>query len=395
MPEQNLQFDLKHSATVVYSAPVAKYRFVSWAGAHATDAAQVQGISELAGPAGGAGSVVTSYSFPVEAAAAIPAGSAVAPSIDGTGRAVVATGLQCGRALTAAAAAGELVTVRVQLVAGGLPPSKQAASDALVSAPGIWSESAYTKALFFGNPLTQAGSVKDFSPNGADAVYCGGTTDAEVYNTAAGYLTTLGGTSPNNKGLALAAAKLQWRLQNGESLFIQARVLKDALPAGAEHIMGNSSGGSIPGFLLAMTPAGAIQPYVKVGSLGVALVGGSSTLTASAGTPFNVTIWIDGATKILNGWFNGALQTNWTNKSITPDGSSFQTDNPAQPGVWCIGNGGDVVSPSTRTMNAFKYAAARVMVVEPGKTIQNAALLDWKFNRDPSRLITPADLSLV
>lgn len=138
MPEQNLQFDLKHSATVVYSAAVAKHRFVNWAGAHAIAAEDVQGISELAGPAGGAGSVVTSYSFPVMAAAAIPAGSAVAPSSDGTGRAVVATGLQCGRALTAAAAAGELVTVRVLLVAGGILPAKQAASDALVS--GYWSQ---------------------------------------------------------------------------------------------------------------------------------------------------------------------------------------------------------------------------------------------------------------
>lgn len=261
------------------------------------------------------------------------------------------------------------------------------------SGPGF--ENQYTKALFFGNPLTQAGAVKDFSINSADAVYCGGTTDAEVYSTAAGFLTTLGGAAPNNKGLALTAPKLQWRLQNGESLFLQLRVQKDTLPAGAEHITGNSSGGSIPGFLLALTPGGALQPYVKVGSLAVALVGGSSTTVATAATPFNVTIWIDGATKLLNGWVNGILQTNWINRAIVPDGTSFQTDNPGQPGVWCFGNGGDVVSPSTRTMNAFKFAAARVAVIESGKTLQNAALLDWRFNRDPNRLISAADMSLV
>jgi hypothetical protein len=94
---------------------VAKYRFVTWAGAHATDAAAVQGISELAGPAGRAGSLVTSYSYVVEAASAIPAGSSVAPSSDGTGRAVVASGGACGRAMTAAAAAGDLLTVVLQL----------------------------------------------------------------------------------------------------------------------------------------------------------------------------------------------------------------------------------------------------------------------------------------
>lgn len=123
MPEQNLQYDARHAVTVIYTAAVSKHRFVSWAGAHATDAAQVQGVSELAGATGKAGSVVTGYSYFVEAAAAIPAGSSVGPSSDGTGRAVVAAGTQCGRALSAAAAAGELVVVRIQLVGGGVLPA--------------------------------------------------------------------------------------------------------------------------------------------------------------------------------------------------------------------------------------------------------------------------------
>lgn len=128
MPEQNLQYDARHAVTVIYTAAVSKHRFVSWAGAHATDAAQVQGVSELAGATGKAGSVVTGYSYFVEAAAAIPAGSAVAPSNDGSGRAVVASGTQCGRALSAAAAAGELVVVRIRLVEGGLPPESLVSS---------------------------------------------------------------------------------------------------------------------------------------------------------------------------------------------------------------------------------------------------------------------------
>jgi hypothetical protein len=145
MPEQNLQYDARHAVSVIYSGAVSKHRFVSWAGAHATDAASVQGVSEIPGPAGKAGSLVTGYSYLVEAAAAIPAGSAVAPSSDGTGRAIVATGLQCGRALTAAAAAGELLTVCVLLQGGGLTPAKAAASDALVSTP--WKNSNSGRAL--------------------------------------------------------------------------------------------------------------------------------------------------------------------------------------------------------------------------------------------------------
>jgi hypothetical protein len=277
-------------------------------------------------------------------------------------------------------------------ISGGIVDPEGAA--AVAGAAASLTENKYTKALFFGNPLTQAGSVKDFSQNNADAVYAGGTTDAEVYNTTAGYITTLGGAAPNNKGLSIAQSKMQWRLQNGESLFIQARILKDTLPAGAEHIFGNCSGGSIPGILLSLTPGGALQPYVKVGALAIVLVGGSSS-NISAGAAFNITLWIDGGTKLMNGWINGVPQTNWTNKPILPDGTSYQTDNPAQPGAWCLGNGGDVVSPSTRTMNAFKFAAMRAMVIESGKTLQNAAMLDWRFNRDPSRILPLSDLVLV
>ena len=257
-------------------------------------------------------------------------------------------------------------------------------------------ENEYTKALFFGNALTQTGSVNDFSQANNDAVYCGSTTDSEVYNTTANYLSMLGGTSPNNKGLALTASKLQWDLDDGESLLVQTRFYKPtALPGSQEHIFGNASGGTIPGFLLAIAPSGVLQPYIKVGSLGIALLGGSSTTAAVADTAVNVTLWIDGGTKTFNGWINGTLQSNWTNKAVTPDGSSYSTVSTSTPGVWCLGNGGDTVSPSIRTMNAFKFAAHRVMVIEPGKTLQNAAMLDWLFNRDPNRLLPYTDLVLV
>lgn len=284
---------------------------------------------------------------------------------------------------------------------GGFAPTfPDPASPTLVGVDGsplyTGGETIYTKGLFFGNALTQAGSVKDFSSNGNDAVYAGGTTDAEVYNTTAGLLSCLGGTSPNNKGLTLGLGKIAWDLGAGQSLLVQARLQRDVLGGGGDPFMGCVSGTN-PGVYFVMTNLGAIQIYGRFGPAGsFAQLGGSSTLSASAATPFNLTLWFDGGSKLFNGWMNGALQANWTNRAIPPDSNgSYATWAPATPQAWGLGNGGDTVSPSTRTMYTYKFAAARITVIEAGKTLQNAALLDWRFNRDPNRILTQGDLSLV
>ncbi|MDR1890117.1 MAG: DUF2190 family protein [Zoogloeaceae bacterium] len=110
-------YDKTHAVTVILTAPVAARRFVSYAGAHATSAggeADAQGVSETAGETGEAISVITGYSALVEASAAIAAGAFVKPASDGTGRAVAgASNETSGRALTAAAAAGDVIEVEL------------------------------------------------------------------------------------------------------------------------------------------------------------------------------------------------------------------------------------------------------------------------------------------
>lgn len=105
----SLIYEKRHSVTSILSAAVSAFRLVSFSGSHALPADDVQGISEQGGAIGDAVSVVTGYSYPVEAAGAIAAGAWVGPASDGTGR-VVAGGAY-GRALTAATAAGQRVVV--------------------------------------------------------------------------------------------------------------------------------------------------------------------------------------------------------------------------------------------------------------------------------------------
>lgn len=113
-----MQYEKTHATTVILAALVAAARFVSYAGAHASatagGTADARGVSETAGDTGEAISVITGYSAPVEASAAIAAGAFVKPAADGTGRAVTGSATDhCGRALTAAAAEGDLIEVEL------------------------------------------------------------------------------------------------------------------------------------------------------------------------------------------------------------------------------------------------------------------------------------------
>lgn len=120
MPSQNnsgAQYDKQHAITLVATAAVAAARFVAYDGGHATSAGGVkdaQGVSEQAGAVGDAISLITGYSAPVEASAAIAFGDYIKPAADGSGRADVGTLTDhCGRALGAVGAAGQLVEVQL------------------------------------------------------------------------------------------------------------------------------------------------------------------------------------------------------------------------------------------------------------------------------------------
>lgn len=118
--------DKRHSVSVIAASAVSAKRLVSYSAMHATSPALVRGVSEYAAAAGRGVSLITAYSAEVEAAEAISPGSYVRPSLDGTGRAI--NGDQyasCGIALSSAAAAGDLLEVRLveNVLAGALTAS--------------------------------------------------------------------------------------------------------------------------------------------------------------------------------------------------------------------------------------------------------------------------------
>lgn len=113
------QFDKTHAVTVLATAAIAANRFVSYDGTHtaaapASGVKDAQGVSEEAAAVGEAVSVITGYSALVEASAAIAVGAYVKPAADGSGKAAAgALADHCGRALSAATAAGQLLEVQI------------------------------------------------------------------------------------------------------------------------------------------------------------------------------------------------------------------------------------------------------------------------------------------
>lgn len=119
MSSQNnsgLQFSKRTAITMVAIAAVVANRFMAYDGGYATSAGgvkDVQGISESDAAINDALSVVDTYSYPVEASAAIAFGDYLKPAADGSGRAAVGTiDDHCGRAL-GAVAVGQLVECQI------------------------------------------------------------------------------------------------------------------------------------------------------------------------------------------------------------------------------------------------------------------------------------------
>ena len=118
MPSQNnsgRQYDKQHAVTLVATAALAACRFVAYDGGYPTAAGagkDVQGVTETAADVGEAVSAITGYSALVEAGEAIAAFALVKPDLSGKAVTGVAAD-NCGRALGAATAAGQLIEVQV------------------------------------------------------------------------------------------------------------------------------------------------------------------------------------------------------------------------------------------------------------------------------------------
>lgn len=109
------QYNKLHAVTLLAAVALAQYRFAAYDGGYATSAGgakDCQGITETAAEAGDAVSVVTGYSYLVQAGEALAFGDYVKPGADGV--AMVGTAADhCGRALGAATQAGQLVEVQI------------------------------------------------------------------------------------------------------------------------------------------------------------------------------------------------------------------------------------------------------------------------------------------
>lgn len=118
-PGYGRQFDKVHAVTVSATADISEHRFVSYNGAPtpaapASAAEDCQGVSETRADAGEAVSVVTGYSYLVEAAEAIALFDYVKPAADGSGRAAVGTADDhCGRSLSMSGGEGYVIEVQI------------------------------------------------------------------------------------------------------------------------------------------------------------------------------------------------------------------------------------------------------------------------------------------
>ena len=117
MPSQNntgRQYDKQHAITMVATTALAAHRFIAYDGGYpsvAGGAKDSQGVAETAAALGEALSVVTGYSYLVEAEAPIVFGALVKVGTDG--KAITGTlADHCGRAL-GAGGSGALVEVQI------------------------------------------------------------------------------------------------------------------------------------------------------------------------------------------------------------------------------------------------------------------------------------------
>jgi hypothetical protein len=110
------QYDKFHARTLTAIAALAAYRFAAYDGGYATSAGGVHdsvGVTEAAAASGEEVSVVTGYSYLVEAGGTVAFGDYVKPDGSGTGKAIVgAVDEHCGRAL-AAGTVGQLIEVQI------------------------------------------------------------------------------------------------------------------------------------------------------------------------------------------------------------------------------------------------------------------------------------------
>jgi len=279
------------------------------------------------------------------------------------------------------------ITGRIELSAGGVDVLAQTRIPV----------SQFDKALFFAAPPRQSNALKGFSQNINDAQYVGAITDAELYDTEVGAFSV---GQASSKALACHWQKMAWDLAAGESLLVQACVKTVGATTSSNVLFGNSDA-TVEGFgVVLYGPTHATLPgrlmfnFKGNGTAGqsiqiqpVTVAGGTVTQDVLATDTFhNITIHVDGATKILSAWVNGKQGTN----------SGVQTMNAGStiPATKRNFGFGYIPADSGWTASAAKAArfkSFRIAVLPAGVAFSNVGFLDWQFNNNPRILLTDKD----
>jgi hypothetical protein len=264
--------------------------------------------------------------------------------------------------------------------------------------------SQYDRALIFAPPVRQVNAVKGFSRNINDAQYVGAITDQDLYDCEAGALTVgmsySGGTPTNttSKALQFPWGKMLWDLGAGESLLIQMRV-KTVASVATANLCGNynaTDGGFSIGLYDATNATTPGYPYFNYKAQGAAaqsinipaaLVGASTVTMPPLPTDayFNLTVHVDGASRMLTAYINGAPHIN-AGVSQLNAGSSMQTVNHN----FGLGHVPADDTYTTSLAKAVRFQAFRMAVLPAGLQFANVGLLDWHFNNNPRALFSDA-----
>lgn len=242
---------------------------------------------------------------------------------------------------------------------------------------GIFQPSSKYRFCIPGRQFPGSGDAKDISPNNADAVRMASLTDAACWANP-GYFTTGAGA---NLGLSIPSAKVQFDLAI-QSIIFSIRI-KKAGPVGAESIFGCADTITAQGFYISMRAASGsvskVRPILNTsGGVVSGLADSLATFGEAAATDHVLTLAIDGVTKSVFLWCDGALSNTYT--SAFTGGTTVA--NPFAFGL-SIGSSG--------TTFAGQFSGAHLLVMNGGLPI-NVSLVAQKLASNPHAFITDSDM---
>lgn len=260
--------------------------------------------------------------------------------------------------------------------------------NSIASLAGSLVESKYTRCLVFGDVQQQSNAVKDYSQNICDLQYLGGATgfisDADVYATEAGWLSTGQGT---NKALFIHKNFLEgWNVSAGQSMLVQMRFkIPAAMSTSDMPLFGTGYPGAL-GIYCRVKAAGNLQVGVNAGNAygsGVTYVE-SSTIVPD--TEHTLTVLVNGVDRTYSAWHNNKQTATSQLQSINITGSGDTGAN--HFGVGCLMG----TSYSPANAQPLRIRALRVATTPAGIMFKDPAMLAYRFHRDYSVLINEVDM---